>query len=229
MIIGDGLAEGYGDDRLAPMRMPGLTTTMNQQILKTKSIRQKWQVVSNGLLGSTSKDWLPDNALFKSTLVSRKYGDAEIVLLMVGFEDYKSSISQEETLENIKRIALDLSNRGKIVYVAKLPRMPKEYDHGAPRAMPEQPHVEFVNDMLEKWIKSQSNKKIRLGADYSSYELYWRKDCFMSDTYAEAGRTLKHFSHKGYEKAVELWMEVLTNDIVKAEYEVFSKKLLNGK
>jgi lysophospholipase L1-like esterase len=227
LIIGDGVAEGWGDDRLMAMRQPGLASRLHNRLSNSHNIRQRWQVVSCGVLGSTSKDWLPSTPNYLNATHNSKYSDSEIVLVVVGGEDYRRGITPEQTVENIKQIVKSIYEMDKQVYVSTLLRSPRDYEKT--RLIPDKSHVEFVNESLKQWISDCSEKvyqkRVRLGADLASFEIFWRRDFYISDDYQAAGNSLLHLNHKGYDKAAELWQEVLLSDIVKYEFKIFSQKL----
>eukprot|EP00939_MAST-03C_sp_MAST-3C-sp1_P003473 g3473.t1 len=134
VIFGDGFALGYGDWVTMGSRS-GVSGYLADLIKSEARIRKRWKVYNAGSYGSTSTDWLPPTGsehLTKKKKGSRdlfrdvfskgaSHADADVFVLVVGFNDFRDGTTPEKTVENVKIISETLRSRGKIVYVVSIP------------------------------------------------------------------------------------------------------------
>merc|ERR1740117_1365531 len=119
-LIGDGFARGVGDWVVVAQKA-GAAGYLQQSLERNIKVRRRWGVYNCGSTASTSEDWIPhairvekDAAakpgLFEdifSPCSKHPAADAEVVVLVVGFNDHKrkgNSIPIEDTVTNIQRI-----------------------------------------------------------------------------------------------------------------------------
>jgi hypothetical protein len=128
VILGDDVAYGMGDTKNI-FQIPGIASKLKLILEKTPNIKQTWDIYNCGVPNSTSRDWLPtsekktsDTTLFERVFQVKKYQDAKIVILLVGYNDgrHASVIRPHETLDNIASISKVLLNMGKEVYVCPI-------------------------------------------------------------------------------------------------------------
>ena len=140
VIIGDGLALGYGDwVRLG--QLAGVAGRLEKRFGK-EPLRLNWSVQNRGHFGATSGDWLPDSAsrprhcgwwccvrrsLFGDIFGDRRGGSAAaapaIVVVAVGAMDVRRGFPPAYTARNVEAIVRELTARGSIVVVAGVPNI----------------------------------------------------------------------------------------------------------
>lgn len=129
LVLGDGLAEGVGDE----LSRGGLSARLNgllQDHRLDSGIKFTWEAVTAGKLHTTSEDWLPvaapagsneppSTTLFSRALVTGPFSRAEIVVVIVGSHDDIDDSSR--TVQNIVQIADAAARLGKHVLVGSVP------------------------------------------------------------------------------------------------------------
>lgn len=130
LVIGDDIAYGKGD----PTRIynvPGVAGKL-AKFLSKEPIKQSWNIYNCGVVGSTSSDWLPlskttaNFSLFDRVFSIKKYNDAQIILLFIGYNDVRKGIDVEQCIQNIKDIVRVLVDMGKEVYLCPVMN---QFDH----------------------------------------------------------------------------------------------------
>ncbi|KAH6583264.1 hypothetical protein BASA60_001536 [Batrachochytrium salamandrivorans] len=133
LIIGDDFAAGVGDSATLGS-VPGLARFLARELTKESKIKQTWSIFNCGIKDSTSADWLPlsekdssqtEPTYFEKLFEKPKYAKAQVIILMVGFNDSRIKsesttqleISPEQTMANIHGICKVLGNMGKDVFV----------------------------------------------------------------------------------------------------------------
>lgn len=118
LIIGDGIAEGVGDQ----FSYAGLTPRLQKLFdgpRRETNLTKTWHVFTAGRLYSTSKDWLPGGKLLENALVHGPYARATIVAYVVGsHEDARDS---DEGTRNVARTAEATARLGKHIVVCAFP------------------------------------------------------------------------------------------------------------
>ncbi|KAI9351497.1 SGNH hydrolase-type esterase domain-containing protein [Obelidium mucronatum] len=223
VVIGDDFAYGSGDvQRLGSP--PGLAKHLCNKIMKERKVKHVWEFFNCGIVGSTSRDWLPRSQLTKDA-VSKGYFDkvfsnkrtekAEIVIIMVGFNDARTneSISPEETIQNITSICRVLRNLGKDVYLCTI------CTYGDAKHLSAS-HIEGNlrrNEGILSFLKDNKEGVIpgpRLDAE--SYE-FKSNEFFHSDGI--------HMSHKAYVKLSKDVSDMLITNLIKREFDVMKSLL----
>lgn len=127
LLLGDGLAEGVGDE----LSQGGLASRLNSLVrdhVDKTGLKFMWEFLTAGRVHTTSADWLPvsredvdsKNSLFQQSLVSGPFRSAPIVILIVGSQDAATDESID-TVGNIVQIADAAARLGKHVLVAGIP------------------------------------------------------------------------------------------------------------
>ncbi|KAJ3298110.1 hypothetical protein HDU79_000512 [Rhizoclosmatium sp. JEL0117] len=100
VVIGDEIAYGVGDtSRLgAP---PGLAKHLCQKLMNEAKVKHIWEIYNQGKSRSTSRDWLPrserkdgsdSKGYFESVFSNKKTEQAEVVIIMLGFNDASKEV-----------------------------------------------------------------------------------------------------------------------------------------
>lgn len=137
LLIGDGLAEGVGDN-LARGGLSGRLNSLVHEHVEQTGLKFNWEFFTHGRMNSTSEDWLPvqpggsgsdQNTLFHRALISGPFKSSQVVVLIVGSDDPEDG--SMNTVENIAQTADAIARLGKQVLVAKLPCLsPADSDDG---------------------------------------------------------------------------------------------------
>eukprot|EP01130_Rhizamoeba_saxonica_P001211 TRINITY_DN1110_c1_g1_i4.p1 TRINITY_DN1110_c1_g1~~TRINITY_DN1110_c1_g1_i4.p1 ORF type:complete len:262 (+),score=40.82 TRINITY_DN1110_c1_g1_i4:1-786(+) len=217
LIIGDGLAEGFGDS-VSLAQNSGIANYLQEiDALELNRITKTyWRFVNCGHYAATSYDWSPTNdqkpsynpsnvtdTLWIDTI--HKHHDAKIALVCVGSNDKFNygdiSYTPDETLENIINIYNELSELGIHVILTTIPLR--------------------GSTVLDKRLKKARNKLIRKFAvenDIPLVELdmgkFRLKDLYYVDNL--------HFNSNGYKMfAVETYSHI-ANTMKKIEFEYYA-------
>eukprot|EP00741_Cyanophora_paradoxa_P019233 tig00000215_g18569.t1 len=208
VIIGDGLAMGHGDT-LSFGEPVGVARYLKAMIQADSRIKQRFQVVNKGRVGTTSKDWLPNRAerprLLEETLDSKHCRDAEVVLVMLGAEDScKDYAEADQTVENIKAVARAVRARGFECFVAVPPVGKEPTDALKARAQ----------RVAEYCCKNDDGAM--LGADLSGHKF---------TNYANVWSWIRpmFFSRQGYVKASDQWADVIVNTLVAVQWKTWKR------
>lgn len=135
VVIGDDLAYGVGDWATL-MGYPGIHRRFNEQLAREEGRKVlfrgiTWLAYCYAKAGSTTGDWLPNRmrqaAVDRRTChfdqcfdryIGKFAKGADIVCIMLGSRD---RCEPEETVTNLRAIALELVKRGKYVLLATIP------------------------------------------------------------------------------------------------------------
>eukprot|EP01065_Artemidia_motanka_P032761 TRINITY_DN39744_c0_g1_i1.p2 TRINITY_DN39744_c0_g1~~TRINITY_DN39744_c0_g1_i1.p2 ORF type:complete len:305 (+),score=97.05 TRINITY_DN39744_c0_g1_i1:99-1013(+) len=219
LIVGDETAVGFGD-WIVCSQTPGYGKTLRRELMGgggrgPTEIRFTWNVFSVGHLHSTSDDWLPDQTkkpsrlpflvwknLFEDTFgPSGRFADCDCVVLHVGLHDRHKD--PEQTAANCMRIAEELIQRGKRVWIS---------------GMPVRGHMDRIR---HGWLLSERNQAIRqavtkLGHPYLNFgidlEEYRRQDLYTWDS--------THLSSRGYSKLGRDMYKLLRWPLVSIEFRL---------
>ena len=173
-------AEGFGDYIVLGSR-PGLDASLHNQIVNDKRMnKHSWSVHNLGVSGSTTTHWLPDAStkpkclesgricgclnsknLYSSTVLNKSYLDADIVVLILGNDDYRAGVKVTDSRANIKTIIDDLISRGKIVFVDTIP-VPEFEDE--PRYSETLMYNEQIRE-IGTWLSGKQYPDVLIGAD----------------------------------------------------------------
>jgi hypothetical protein len=92
-IIGDDTAFGVGDTSLF-FQIPGLASQFQQEMSRSRIIKQTWNIYNAAHQNSTSKQWLPTShtkeceySFFEETFTKQHFLDSQIVIILLGFND----------------------------------------------------------------------------------------------------------------------------------------------
>lgn len=242
IIVGDGLAEGFGDNNSCG-RTPGVAAPLQNKILACgPKFRHAWQVLNVGHSMSTSALWLPGAALvpggdsyfgawlnklrntgstnmWAAVRDDPRWCDAEVAVVMLGNNDDPST-PPEETVKNIMVLADNLVKKGMHTFVCPLP-LPSVLTHPRYYVLRER------NEALEKALTARAvrdekdterNEKepiVRLGAPLGG--LKYRRDALFS----KDGWNL---NHEGYKKAAVDVFENISNTLVAIEWQYFKAR-----
>lgn len=127
LLIGDGVAEGVGDQ----FGKTGLCGALTKKLRDLKlhgpqqGLRLNWRVATAGKLWSTSTDWLPGSQLMRQAIIRQ----ASVVVVLLGSHDERKDDggsaadgdSDDELIENIIRITESLLDEEKMVIVPGIP------------------------------------------------------------------------------------------------------------
>lgn len=132
LLIGDGVAEGVGDQFGKTGLCGALTNKLRDLKLQgpQQDLRLNWRVATAGKLWSTSTDWLPGSQLMRQAIIRQ----ASVVVVLLGSHDERKdddssvadgdgagSDSDDELIENIIRITESLLDEEKMVVVPGIP------------------------------------------------------------------------------------------------------------
>jgi len=156
MLVGDEIADGFGDTLTSGGLAPRVHSHVARYGKSNMNLLLPWRVVSRGRLGSTSRSWLPTsesakNAYFLNVFNSGRFCNAEVIVLFIGSNDETEGIPPHETVENIQKIAEDLSARDKKVIVSSVALLSED-----PKA---RTSVLQRNQKLVDWLSQESTKK----------------------------------------------------------------------
>jgi lysophospholipase L1-like esterase len=226
VILGDDIAYGIGDTKNI-FQVPGLASKLKTILEKTPNIKQTWDIYNCGVPNSTSRDWLPssekktaDMTLFERVFQVKKYQDAKIVILMVGYNDGRNAsiIKPHETLDNIASICKVLLNMGKEVYVCPIlnhadHKLGDLYGDNLER-----------NELIISYCSNESRffrltrSNLHLGPLIHNLNYEYKGDFL----YTPDGQFL---NARGYLKFGKDFAELLTNHMVKMEFKQFKERL----
>ncbi|TPX55324.1 hypothetical protein PhCBS80983_g05419 [Powellomyces hirtus] len=218
----DDTAFGYGDD-LQLGGVPGIAGQLRRALQSERyKLRQSWIIYNRGVCGTTSADWLPSSAKptgsrktnFEKVFDDPLYADADVVILVVGFNDGRVSpeILPEDTVTNISATCRVLRNMGKDVWVCTVPTNGDEAkgDHFLEMNMRR-------NEILTGWLENNKDG-ISIGPRLDTLHSEFRhKSFFHSDN--------EHFSAKGYRKIAKDFADMLPSSLIKREFAKFQKDL----
>jgi len=120
LIIGDGVAEGIGDQFSYAGLAQRVQNLFNAPRADTK-LGLRWHVFSLGKLYSTSEDWLPGSNLLENALVHGPYARSEIVAYVIGSHEHPRDAPAGA--DNVSRTAEAIARLGKHVVVCAYPNL----------------------------------------------------------------------------------------------------------
>ncbi|KAI9291360.1 hypothetical protein K502DRAFT_368512 [Neoconidiobolus thromboides FSU 785] len=209
VVFGDDLALGYGD-KISFGSGIGLTFYLKTLLFKAKNIKQEWKLFNYGQYGSTSNQWHPEGPLFKKYIErNQTIEGAGLFLFSVGMYDVKKSDDFDLIINNIMETSEKISEFGKI-YIYTIPDLT--------RNVVLKQEIHKFNKLLMERINSLNhpNIKLLLQLDSNNYE-FKRIDLINGNG--------THFNKKGYHKITKDSLDVIINDMVKLEFNAFSKAL----
>ncbi|KAL5039598.1 hypothetical protein RTP6_006739 [Batrachochytrium dendrobatidis] len=227
IIIGDDFAAGVGDNPNLG-NIPGLARFLARELAKESRIKQTWSIFNCGVKGSTSFQWLPSSEQtasqkhpthFERLFEKPKYARAQVVILLVGFNDSRSAmttgveISPEQTIGNIHSICKALQDMGKDVYVCPVANTG---DSNVSDAVLEQNMR--LNTMILEYTTRGDKEHVFAGPNIDVMNFEYRVDRYYDED-------KMHFNAKGYEKFAKDFVDVIANRLVKIEFAKFSKVL----
>ncbi|KAL7752787.1 hypothetical protein RI367_001789 [Sorochytrium milnesiophthora] len=181
VFAGDDNAFGYGDWSLIG-RNPGIGKRLTQHLYRLRTVRHVWLCVNEGVYRTTSRDWLPpasSKAKDKGELFTKTFERnesvkaADVVVLMLGANDWKHGVAPQETLGNLKDISAELAQRYRRVYVCTVPNwLMNELNPNQVADSRER------NKLIASWLQSlPADGKIRLGValDDTNFEFKLKK------------------------------------------------------
>jgi hypothetical protein len=130
LIVGDGIAEGVGDN-LSSGGLASRVSALLREHRGRTGLKFLWEAVTVGKLHSTSIDWLPvappgddgdgggSVSLFRRALATGPFRRAEVVVVIVG--SHERVADSAATVGNIAQIADAAARLGKHVLVASIP------------------------------------------------------------------------------------------------------------
>ncbi|KAJ3159989.1 hypothetical protein HDU86_001254 [Geranomyces michiganensis] len=222
VIIGDDTAFGYGDG-LQLGGSPGIAGQLRRALQSDRyKLRQSWTIYNRGIYGTTSADWRPSSGetgsaktKFQTVFDDPLYATAEIVILIVGFNDgrVKPEILPEDTVANISATCRALRTMGKEVWVLTVPTNGDEQkgDHFLEMNLRR-------NEILVNWLETCNDEGIKAGPRLDALHSEYRHKAFFS-TDGE------HFSAKGYRKIAKDLADLMPSSLIKKEFAKFSKDL----
>ncbi|KAJ3074254.1 hypothetical protein HDU99_001768, partial [Rhizoclosmatium hyalinum] len=215
VVIGDEIAYGVGDtSRLgAP---PGLAKHLCQKLMNEAKVKHIWEIYNQGKSGSTSRDWLPrserkdgsdSKGYFESVFSNKKTEQAEVVIIMLGFNDARvtaNPISPAESVQNISSICRVLRNLGKDVYLCTI----STYGDKVVLTEAQTEGNVVRNEGILEYLNS---KEVFTGArlDAQSYE-------FRSKEFYKDG---VYLNQKAYKKLAKDFGDMILNTLVKREFD----------
>ena len=225
LIIGDGLAEGFGGS-INMLKDSGISNSLKKKLYADKRINQTWYIINRGYFKSTSEQWLPDTTekpehlsmlfkknLWNTNLENERLNDAEIVLIVLGNHDQYSKKKELRgnplvTVNNLKTVITSLLGKGKIVSAAYLLPPKNSKNHV----------IDFKNKLLKKLYSE-------LKQDYPSqffegpqlYNRVYQKFERLSDGF--------HFNSDAYEYIANIWYDIIVNEIVKIQWKFWKEFL----
>ncbi|KAJ3007242.1 UNVERIFIED_CONTAM: hypothetical protein HDU68_003620, partial [Siphonaria sp. JEL0065] len=225
VVIGDDFAYGYGDSNHRLGSPPGLAKHLCNKIMKERKVKHVWELFNQGIVGSTSRDWLPrselkdgakSKGLFDKVFSNKRMEKAEVVIVMVGCNDARTTtdpISPEETVQNITSICRVLRNLGKDVYLCTICTYGDKKTLSANQVEGNLARNEgilaFLKDNKEGVIAGP-----RLDAE--SYE-FRSPEFFHPDGI--------HMSHKAYLKLSKDFSDMMVTNLIKREFAVMKALL----
>lgn len=237
VVLGDGLALGFGDFVTFFSKQAGLTRRFQNALdvaKESQTLLLKWRVFNRGHFATNSKDWLPtttqkpkfhpfimhpgspnlfDHVFRQGSIVS----DAQIVVVVVGTMDCRGPPGSpgrgiEFTVNNVTEIVQELVARGKHVILCKLhdARQPDDQDQG------------FIgrhhrkNTAFEKIVGA--NPLVLAGANFTHVKYH---------VHRHSDRV--HFDPTGYDLACEDMLPVLVQACTKVENAILLQRHLDAR
>ena len=182
---------------------------------KHARVRLKWNVLSYGGFGRTSKELRPGSALFESTFSRKSRRRASVVVVCAGSNDAKRGLSGDDTMSNLQEICENLSRRGMLVYVVDLPNTRGGNKHNNFSKLPNKLLREYLNNVGNKAVDKDEQLTIFPSVKLSLFQL---KSLFNEYT---GGLTSK--GHKQF--ATRLMDDVLPG-IARVEFRKWSRMLM---
>jgi hypothetical protein len=227
LIIGDGLAEGFGSS-INMMKDSGISTTFKKKLYADNRINQSWFVINKGYYKSLSEDWLPDSKnkpshlshlfkknLWETYLENPSLKDAEIVLVMLGNQDQYSEKKETRgnpliTVNNLKIILTNLLDQGKIVSSSYLLTPKNSKNHV----------IDFKNKLLKKlFLELKEKFPDQFFEGPQLYNLVYQKFERLSDGL--------HLKDEAYSYIANIWFDIMINQIVKIQWKFWKEYLQN--
>ncbi|KAJ3327370.1 hypothetical protein HDU76_011918 [Blyttiomyces sp. JEL0837] len=192
-------------------------------------IKHNWAIYNKAVIGSLTSDWVPcteksDSStglnLFEKTFSENKHTkDADIVIIVMGFNDVRSSlrggrtISAEGTVQNIISICRKLRSLEKEVWLCPISRW------GDTAVLPPQLVNQNArcNEILNEYLENNKDS-IQRGPNIDGVNFEFKNKAF----YYRDG---VHFNKKGYAKFAKDISEDLLNNIIKVEFKSLRKIL----
>ena len=141
------------------------------------------------------------------------HADADIVVLVVGFNDFRDGTTPEKTVENIKIISETLRSKGVIVYVASIPSVRQQ------TSLVNRPRNlllgKFLSVAVERNVSSEG--KIFQGPKLSLFRV---PSLFGFDEI--------HFSSKGYKLFASRLFQDMIAGMTRVEFSSWRPHLLNA-
>ncbi|KAJ3146632.1 hypothetical protein HDU89_006103 [Geranomyces variabilis] len=220
VVIGDDTAFGYGDG-LQLGGSPGIAGQLRRALQSERyKLRQSWVIYNRGIFGTTSADWRPSEpgaakTKFEAVFDDPLYETAEIVILLVGFNDgrVKPEILPEDSVANISATCRALRKLGKEVWVLTVPTNgdEKKGDHFLDMNVRR-------NEILVNWLETCNDEGIKAGPRLDTLHSEYRHKAF----YTTDG---EHFSAKGYRKIAKDLADLMPSSLIKKEFAKMSKDL----
>ncbi|KAJ3049947.1 hypothetical protein HK097_009073 [Rhizophlyctis rosea] len=179
-------------------------------------LRSSW--VNINRLSSTTRA----KTHFDKVFAEPRHAQADIVILLVGFNDGRQrrypEITPEQTVQNISSTARVLRNMGKEVWIFPIATHGDEdYLHPDYGDRFYEANVRR-NELLLDWLSNTKDPEIRTGPLIYAFNFEYRHPSLW---YHDG----EHFSSKGYKKVAKDLFDELAPSLVKREFAKFSKQL----
>ena len=229
VVVGDGMAEGFGD-WITLGRIGGVATRLEGRIHNDPRVRQAWRVVNAGAYGSSSDSWLPvwsgpperyaflsrmstESSLYSSLFGSHALAEMarpDVVAIMLGAQDYLVGLTAPASWANILSLARSIvQDQGSLVYISTLPESPSVTNV----------YLTQLNIHIRHYFEEEQSPEealsIKMGPDLAAFFASPRAGIDPDANFAWDRRLL---SSRGYAAAAKLWLESIAMDLVRVEY-----------
>jgi len=165
LIIGDGVAEGIGDQFSYAGLAQRVQNLFNAPRADTK-LGLRWHVFSLGKLYSTSEDWLPGSNLLENALVHGPYARSEIVAYVIGSHEHPRDAPAGA--DNVSRTAEAIARLGKHVVVCAYPNLA---ERGTPEYAAYKARQRLVCEKLQEAKNRLEDVHIHIHIDASATQI----------------------------------------------------------
>ncbi|KAJ3197187.1 hypothetical protein HK101_005466 [Irineochytrium annulatum] len=225
VVIGDDFACGFGD--ITNLGSPGgLPLHLVRKLRQDKTLKHGWLIYNRGVMGSTTADWVPKSkraedgaggaGLFEKTFDAKLVARCEIVVVMLGFWDGRSTkplISPERTVDNLQSICTVLRDMGKDVWV-----LPFSMWSDDRLLSPEQVEANKTRSQLVTDYLKTNSIGAKMGPDTSGLSYEFKS----KDFYYDKG---PYFATTGYKKLAKDVHDLIGTTLVQKEFASMKKAL----